>query len=119
MTTSVEHASSGTTVPAQPVKPAELEAVELPIITDLFLPQGKGLRSEPVERSALHLASKSSRADVSFGNPLVENGVIAQYRRLFQPADAEGRRRRTPHPGDVLYWLTCLGAACLLLLAAT
>lgn len=26
---------------------------------------------------------------------------------------------RGPHPGDVLYWVACLGGACLLLLCAT
>ena len=26
---------------------------------------------------------------------------------------------RRPHPGDVLYWVACLGGACLLLLSAT
>ena len=24
-----------------------------------------------------------------------------------------------PHPGDILYWVACLGGACLLLLCAT
>jgi hypothetical protein len=28
-------------------------------------------------------------------------------------------RPRRPHPGDVFYWITCLGGVCLLLLAAT
>jgi hypothetical protein len=27
--------------------------------------------------------------------------------------------RRKTHPGDVLYWVACLGGACLLLLTAT
>ena len=26
---------------------------------------------------------------------------------------------RRPHPGDILYWVACLGGACLLLLSAT
>ena len=26
---------------------------------------------------------------------------------------------RGPHPGDILYWVACLGGACLLLIAAT
>ena len=29
-----------------------------------------------------------------------------------------GRPRR-PHPGDIFYWVTCLGGVCLLLLAST
>jgi hypothetical protein len=34
------------------------------------------------------------------------------------PATIKGSRRR-PHPGDVLYWVACLGGVCLLLLSAT
>jgi hypothetical protein len=34
------------------------------------------------------------------------------------PATLKSGRRR-PHPGDVLYWVACLGGACLLLLSAT
>jgi hypothetical protein len=32
---------------------------------------------------------------------------------------ADTGRPRLPHPGDVFYWVTCLGGVCLLLLAAT
>jgi hypothetical protein len=36
------------------------------------------------------------------------------------PADTRGTGpARGPHPGDVLYWVACLGGACLLLLCAT
>jgi len=28
-------------------------------------------------------------------------------------------RASSPHPGDVLYWVTCLGGACLFLIAST
>jgi hypothetical protein len=34
------------------------------------------------------------------------------------PPDTRGGRRK-PHPGDVLYWVACLGGACLLLIKAT
>jgi hypothetical protein len=34
-------------------------------------------------------------------------------------ADTRGARPRGPHPCDVLYWVACLGGACLLLLSAT
>ena len=34
-----------------------------------------------------------------------------------EPADADSPRRT--HPADVFYWVTCLGGACLLLLAST
>jgi hypothetical protein len=32
---------------------------------------------------------------------------------------ADTRSPRGPHPGDVLYWVACVGGACLLILAAT
>ncbi|HEX9201780.1 MAG TPA: hypothetical protein VF865_19640 [Acidobacteriaceae bacterium] len=35
----------------------------------------------------------------------------------YLPPDTRGPRK--PHPGDVLYWVACLGGACLLLLSAT
>ena len=38
--------------------------------------------------------------------------------RVLQ-ADTRGTGPRGPHPGDVLYWVACLGGACLLLLSAT
>jgi hypothetical protein len=34
-------------------------------------------------------------------------------------ADTRGTGPRGPHPGDILYWVACLGGACLLLFAAT
>ena len=51
--------------------------------------------------------------------PTSDRGLIAWYRRLYRPAETSGRGPRAPHPGDIAYWVTCLGAACLLLLAAT
>ena len=35
------------------------------------------------------------------------------------PPDTRGGGPRGPHPGDVLYWVACVGGACLLLIAAT
>jgi hypothetical protein len=40
-------------------------------------------------------------------------------RGLHLVADTRGTGPRGPHPGDVLYWVACLGGACLLLLTAT
>ncbi|MDP9049748.1 MAG: hypothetical protein M3O31_03360 [Acidobacteriota bacterium] len=43
-----------------------------------------------------------------------------QNPRLHLVADTRGTwPARGPHPGDVLYWVACLGGACLLLLCAT
>jgi hypothetical protein len=39
--------------------------------------------------------------------------------RLQLVPDTRGGGPRRPHPGDVLYWVACLGGACLLLIAAT
>ncbi len=38
---------------------------------------------------------------------------------LHLPPDTRGGGPRGPHPGDVLYWVACVGGACLLLMAAT
>jgi hypothetical protein len=51
--------------------------------------------------------------------PTPNTGLIARYLRLYRPSETNSRGPRTPHPGDIAYWVTCLGAACLLLLAAT
>jgi hypothetical protein len=51
--------------------------------------------------------------------PTPDRGLMARYRRLYRPAETDGSRPRAPHPFDIAYWITCLGAACLLLLAAT
>jgi hypothetical protein len=42
-----------------------------------------------------------------------------EQRGLHLLADTRGTGPRGPHPGDVLYWVACLGGACLLLLCAT
>lgn len=40
-------------------------------------------------------------------------------RSLHLLAETRGNGPRGPHPGDILYWVACLGGACLLLLSAT
>jgi hypothetical protein len=73
------------------------------------------------------------RARVGAGQQLTNSQTIpvrkannadaqAARRRLYLLADTRGtgpRGPRGPHPGDVLYWVACLGGACLLLLSAT
>jgi hypothetical protein len=46
-------------------------------------------------------------------------GLMALYRRLYRPAGTYDGGPRGPHPGDVIYWIACLAAAFLLILAAT
>lgn len=38
---------------------------------------------------------------------------------LRLPPDTRSGGPRRPHPGDILYWVACVGGACLLLIAAT
>jgi hypothetical protein len=48
----------------------------------------------------------------------ISRGLLARYRRLYNPGN-EGARPSVPHPGDVLYWVACVGAVCALLFVAT
>ena len=48
-----------------------------------------------------------------------DRGLMALYRRLYRPAGTYDGGPRGPHPADVIYWIACLGAAFLLILAAT
>lgn len=70
------------------------------------------------------------RARVSIGDPLTNSQTLYSGREngsgshtahssLHLLADTRGTGPRGPHPGDVLYWVACLGGACLLLLSAT
>jgi hypothetical protein len=70
------------------------------------------------------------RARVSGGQQIVHSqslqfdsanrdGMETAHRGLHLPPDTRGGGPRGPHPGDVLYWVACLGGACLLLLCAT
>jgi hypothetical protein len=52
-------------------------------------------------------------------NPAKWRGLLARYRRLYNPDDNDGARPSVPHPGDVLYWVACVGAVCALLFVAT
>ena len=52
------------------------------------------------------------RADPAYRAPEAHRG-------LHLVPDTLGGGPRRPHPGDVLYWVACLGGACLLLIAAT
>jgi hypothetical protein len=48
-----------------------------------------------------------------------DHGLMALYRKLYRPAGTCDGGPRGPHPGDVIYWIACLTAAFLLILAAT
>jgi hypothetical protein len=51
--------------------------------------------------------------------PALTRSENQEDRGLHLIADTRGTRPRGPHPGDVIYWVACLGGACLLLLCAT
>ena len=61
----------------------------------------------------LHLVGRAGT------EPASGSGLLARYRSLYRKSETEGGGPRVPHPGDILYWITCVGAAFLLLLAAT
>ncbi|HEX3571869.1 MAG TPA: hypothetical protein VHU44_13695 [Acidobacteriaceae bacterium] len=60
---------------------------------------------------------------------LVQEQQPAPKRRFSLPSETGGtiafapepqtHGRRIPHPGDLVYWVACLGGGCLLLLCAT
>jgi len=52
------------------------------------------------------------------GAPANQLGLLARYRRLYS-VSGTGERPRVPHPGDILFWVTCLGAVSFLLFVAT
>lgn len=45
--------------------------------------------------------------------------LVERYRRLYLKARPNGTGGAAPHPGDLLYWLGCVGAICTLLFATT
>ena len=78
-------------------------------------------RPDPV-RSRVHFAPQLThfemlRADAARRSPAgnVRFGELPNY----LPPDTGTPRPRRPHPGDIVYWLTCLGGICLLLFAGT
>jgi hypothetical protein len=95
------------------------------------------LKSSALEPSVL--ASRSwarpdpVRSRVAYQQPLTNSERLhAEAARPPKPAetvqdrrpasllpDTGGSRPRRPHPGDILYWVACLGGVCLLLLSAT
>lgn len=44
--------------------------------------------------------------------------LVERYRQLYQ-TPVHGSSSRAPHPGDILYWLGCVGALSAILFVAT
>jgi hypothetical protein len=75
--------------------------------------------------AALALGADRVRARVTVPQQLTNDQVPqadVMARRppdvLRLPPDTRGGGPRGPHPGDVLFWVACVGGACLLLMAA-
>jgi hypothetical protein len=67
----------------------------------------------PAPNTLHSVASRRSSSSHAMGNSVTEPNS------LYVMADTRGGGPRGPHPGDILYWVACLGGACLLLFAAT
>ena len=63
------------------------------------------------------------RARVAASQHLTNDQILQAVEAARHAADGPYQppiaRRSGPHPGDVLYWVTCVGGACLLLIEAT
>jgi len=73
-------------------------------------------RPDPV-RARVHAEPQTTNAELLQIDLCRHPGATATPAVPLLPPDAHGGPRK-PHPGDVLYWVACLGGACLLLLAA-
>jgi hypothetical protein len=59
---------------------------------------------------------------VASARQYVTASTSAPHLLAHDPAHTSGsqeHRRRGPHPGDVAFWVACVGGVCLLLLAST
>jgi hypothetical protein len=61
------------------------------------------------------------RARVNASQQLTNDQLLQAAEAAPYAADVVHLPRitRGPHPGDILYWVTCVGGACLLLIEAT
>lgn len=51
-------------------------------------------------------------------NPGALRELLLRYRYLYQSSDSPGGRPLAPHPGDILYWVGCVGAISAILFVA-
>jgi hypothetical protein len=77
-----------------------------------------GAPTRRIDRDRARLADSRNSSNLQSARGF--NGEAqSENRGLHLVADTRGTGPRGPHPGDVLYWVACLGGACLLLLTAT
>jgi hypothetical protein len=82
--------------------------------TMTILEGGSPRRPDPVRA---RVTAASQTIIHSQGPQLV--GAEAADRSLHLPPDTRNGNPRRLHPGDILYWVACLGGAGLLILCAT
>lgn len=75
-------------------------------------------RPDPV-RSRVHVEPQLTNAEILQADAARQSSGVRFGELPNCPPDTAGPRPRRPHPGDVVYWLTCLGGVCLLLFAGT
>lgn len=77
-----------------------------------FIPNAAScLHPDPVR------ARVTAGLQLTYAESMQSESAEAGHQGLHLPPDTRGPRK--PHPGDILYWVACLGGACLLLLSAT
>lgn len=81
----------------------------------LFLVHSK---SQSAADDARHATARARGQSRGAANQPGAAGAPA-HRWLPWLAETRGSGPRGPHPGDILYWVACLGGVCLLLLSAT
>jgi len=84
----------------------------------LALDSASSHRTDPV-RARVSGGHQLTNFQVLHTNPATRSEAPTELPGLHLLADTRGTGPRGPHPGDVLYWVACLGGACLLLLCAT
>jgi len=80
----------------------------LPVSTRLLDPVRSRVTVQPQLTNDQILQAESAQHHAEMASP-----------RIHLVPDTRGGGPRGPHPGDILYWVACLGGVCLLLIAAT
>ncbi len=65
------------------------------------------------------MTTHTHSATIHSNSPAVSDGLIARYRALYSRSETRSSPARLPHPGDILYWVGCVGAISALLFVAT
>lgn len=52
-------------------------------------------------------------------NPGAVRGLLLHYRHLYHSSQNSSPGAAAPHPGDILYWVGCVGAISAILFVVT